>query len=90
MFPETRGLRTQINNYIVNRTFRTSDQFRLLVWLGLVVHASQRASFSVKRDIALSNVDIQAPLRKFFLAPRPGEEATLVFHFFQLDYKSTS
>ena len=79
------ALRAKVHNDVDNRPARAPYKFRLGRRRKLEVHASQRASPAVRRDVRLRDDRLQAVSRKLLLAESAREKPSVILVPLQFD-----
>jgi len=87
MFLESRGMLTQIDDHIVDRSHRTSNELGLFMRSGLKVQSAKGALSPVKRYAALHQPWIQPMRFKLTLTPSASKKATFVVLLFRFKDK---
>ena len=78
---ESRRLRSQIYDRIVDRAPRTSYQLHLGKRCYLIVHSAKGAFLPANRNIALDQPRIEALRFELSATPAPSEKSAVVFRF---------
>lgn len=81
------GIRSEVNNDVVNGTLHAADEFRLYIWLNLKVHSADGAAFVVERTAGLFDYRVQPVRLKIGNCEGRCKIASVVGNLFDLDCK---
>ena len=87
MLLEGRGMGTEIEDHVIDRSHRTSNELGLFMRSGLKVHPAQGAFLLVERNAALHQPWIQPMHFKFTLTPNASKKAAFVLLLFRFKDK---
>ncbi len=83
-----RGFRTQVNDYVVNRTLGAAHELCLGMRWPLQVHTAESSAAVIKRNAALGYTWVQTMSCELIRIPRARKESSFVEYAFDRDEKS--